>query len=131
MKILKISFFVISIILSIKAQSFAGTVSGFIKDENEKAIPFANLSLQELSISTMSDNKGFYTFNSIPEGNYHLYVAHSGYQNKTLIVNVGTSETELNIILEKSLIETPTIDVSGSFKPNDISNSPYSVTSIG
>ncbi|MEO8665193.1 MAG: TonB-dependent receptor [Ignavibacteria bacterium] len=128
----KSAFIILALLISKSTLLYSQTfdLSGTILDENEKPISFANLSLQEISISSICDNKGRYSFSSLPEGTYHLHVSHTGYQNKTLIVMINNEESSLNIILEKSLIETQTIDVTSSFNPTSISNSTFSVTSI-
>lgn len=105
-------------------------ISGVIITEEGGHVSFANLTLQELSIFIVSDKDGKFVFKSIPYGDYHITITHDGYLNKSLKVNLTANDLTLEVILSKSLIETPTIDVTGSFNPIDISNSTFSVSSI-
>ncbi len=130
MKNLKFVFLSIFILGSLNVYSQTSNLSGTIYTIDEKTVPFANLTLQELSIQTTSDSKGKYSFNSVPFGEYHIYITRDGYSNKTVKINLDSNEVRFDIILVKSLFETPTIDVTGSFSPVDISNSTFSVTSI-
>ncbi len=129
--ILKLFYiFLILLICTQKVCSQSSYISGTIFTEESKPLAFVNLTLQELSIKTVSDSKGYYVFNSIPPGEYHITVTRDGYTNKTVKVFSTANDLTFNITLIKSLIETPTIDVTGSFSPTDISNSTFSVTSI-
>lgn len=110
--------------------SQAVSISGVIYTTDEKTIPYANLTLEELTISTLSDAQGKYSFNLIPEGEYHMLISHDGYLNKTVKIYIDTISKKFDIVLVKSLFETPTIDVTGSFSPVDISNSTFSVSSL-
>jgi iron complex outermembrane receptor protein len=130
MKYLRI-FIIINFLVAInQLHSQTPSVSGIVYDTDKKTIPFAILTLQELSVRTYSDSEGKYNFTSIPEGEYHISVTLDGYSNKTVKINIDSILINLDIIMVKSLFETPTIDVTGSFTPVDISNSTFSVSSI-
>lgn len=107
------------------------TLTGKIFDENKIPVALAYITLQEFSASTQSNKQGDFIFSNIPEGAYHLTINRSGFLNKTVVINLISADTVFQISLEKSLIETSTIDVTGSFNPTDIRNSTFSITSIG
>lgn len=130
MKNRKSIFIILFILKSMVSFSQTSNLTGTLYTIEEKTVPYANLTLQELSISTKSDANGKFNFNSVPYGEYHIYVSHDGYSNKTVKMLLDTSEKKFDIVLVKSLFETATIDVTGSFNPTDISNSTFSVTSI-
>jgi len=119
------------ILRTLTLSSQTSQLSGTIADEKDHGIQFANISIHELSLSTISNENGSYFFSSIPRGEYYLNVTRTGYDNRTVLVIINSEEVYLNIPLEKSLIETPSIDVTGSFNATDISNSTFSITSIG
>ncbi|MBK8552362.1 MAG: TonB-dependent receptor [Ignavibacteria bacterium] len=110
--------------------SQTSNISGKITSEEDVPVLYANLTLQELSILIVSDSEGRFNFRSIPYGEYHITITHDGFLNKSMKINLTANDLALDIMLKKSLIETPTIDVTGSFTPIDISNSTFSVTSI-
>jgi len=113
------------------SNTYAANIKGKVLDGNNASVAFANIVIQELSTSTISDQSGNFSFSQVPEGNYHLSVSRTGYLNKTVSVSIGIVDLDIDIIIEKSLIETQTIDVTSTFNPTDISNSTYSITSIG
>lgn len=132
MKSIKI-IFVILLFIFIKS-SFAGDyfqISGKVTDtETNKPVQFASVNLQELSVSTMTDANGNFSFTSVAEGNYHISISRTGYKTKVIIIDANSTNNIVNVPLEKTLIETPTIDVTSSFSPTDIRNSTFSLSSI-
>lgn len=106
------------------------SLSGKVLDQNKDPLPNVSLIFQEISVSTVTDDKGNYYFSILHVGEYHLKVNHPGYLSRLIKIDINADPTELDITLEKSLIETPVIDVTGTFNPEDISGTPYSVSSI-
>ncbi|MEO8209028.1 MAG: TonB-dependent receptor [bacterium] len=133
-KILSLVYILIIFLLCNYSYSQSGSninIKGKILDENNKPVEYANLTIQELSVSTISDQNGAYAFAAIPEGSYHLTINRAGFLNKTVKVSLSTAQQTLDIVMDKSLIETSTIDVTSSFNPTSITNSTFSITSIG
>lgn len=130
MKSLIAIFLILINFISTDLFSQTANLSGKIYDTDEKSIPFVNLTLQELSVQSTSNDSGKYFFKSLPFGEYHISISRDGYSNKTAKILLNNEEVYFDIVLVKSLFETPTIDVTGSFSPVDISNSTFSVTSI-
>lgn len=122
-----IIFFSSQITFADEMYSIKGTVTD---SETNKPVQFANLSLEELSVSTMTDVTGNFEFTNIPQGIYNMIIYRTGYKMNTIITEVKENVNNLNIRLEKTLIETPTIDVTSSFTPIDISSSTYSLSAI-
>jgi len=132
-KLVKLLFIATILFLNSFSYSQSGnnvSIKGKILDENENPVSFANLTIQELSVSTICNQNGEYAFASIPSGDYHLTVNRGGFLNKTVKIQLNSSEQILNINIDKSLIETSTIDVTSSFNPTSITNSTFSITSI-
>ncbi|MEZ4691230.1 MAG: TonB-dependent receptor [Ignavibacteria bacterium] len=130
MKRYNLKIFILLILFTQLAHSQSADLSGTVFSNDEKIIKYANLTIQELAIKTTSDINGQYFFNSIPYGEYHIYLTRDGYSDKTVKILIDTNNKIFDIVLVKSLFETPTIDVTGSFSPVDISNSTFSVSSI-
>lgn len=130
-----IKFFILTIFIFISVHILKAennfSISGTVTDiETNLPVQFANLSLQELSISTISDINGKFVFKEIPEGSYHIIIFRTGYKTNTVVIDVSSNASTLEIKLEKTLIETPTIDVTSSFAPVDIQNSTFSLSAI-
>ncbi len=122
-----IIFFSSQIIFADEMYSIKGTVTD---SETDGVVQFANLSIEELSVSSMSDANGSFEFTNIPQGSYHIIISRTGYKTNTAAIDLKENLNTLNFKLQKSLIETPTIDVTSSFTPIDIQNSTYSLSAI-
>lgn len=105
-------------------------LKGLIVDSENKPLSFVSVVLQEISVSTVSDKKGEFLFNYIPEGRYHITFNHTGFESKVMDISLHQNDTVLEISLTKSLIETSVIDVTSSFNPSETSNSTFSITEI-
>lgn len=66
MKSLRLLFLILISLISVKSYSQTSSLSGTLYTVEEKTIPYANLTLQELSIQTTSDANGKYSFVSVP-----------------------------------------------------------------
>lgn len=105
-------------------------LKGKVTDEENNPLNYVNVTIQELSVSSKSDKNGEFVFTGILSGSYHITFTLSGYLNKSEEFKLSKTTQYMNIKLEKGLIETSTIDVTGTFNPTEISNSTFSVTSI-
>ncbi len=130
MKRLRLPLLIFLCLSSITGYSQTCELTGNVYSAEEAPVPYATLTLQELSIQTKGDINGKYSFNAVPFGEYHISVTRDGFSGKTVKISLNKEEIKNDIVLVKSLFETPTIDVTGSFAPVDISNSTFSVTSI-
>lgn len=116
---------------SLTAQTNNTSLKGTVTDETDTPLPNVRLLVQELSLIATSNSNGEYSFDNITGGTYHISITHTGYANSIEEVVIAPGENTKDFVLEKTLIETPVIDVTSSFHPEDISNSTYSITSIG
>jgi iron complex outermembrane receptor protein len=105
-------------------------ISGTVKNESSQPLEYVSVTLVDFDINTSTDKNGKYRFSNIPEGTYLLSFKLTGYESKTLKINVSSKSTSFDVILTESLIQTPVIDVTGTTNPSEVSNSVYSVTSI-
>jgi iron complex outermembrane recepter protein len=124
--------FVIIVILyhNIYAEEITTNINGKITDEDNKPIPTVKVTINEIGIYTTSDENGLFSFFNIPTGVYHLTFSKTGYINNTITVNISKQIEKVEVKLEKSLIETSTIEVTSSFEAQDVSNSTYSISVI-
>lgn len=95
---------VVAIICSslITAQSKT-IISGTVKDENNKPIPFANVFLSNSPDGTMSDDDGSFSFKTTLTGKITLIVSQIGYEKYSKELETGSSK---NIFEEIILVET-------------------------
>lgn len=114
-------------VFSAESHSISGVVT---ESESNKPVSFVNLTITELSLSTLSNDKGEFSFSNIPAGVYHISTIRTGFKSSIKLVEVNSELTGIDIRIEKSLIETPVIDVTSSFAPVDIRNSTFSISSL-
>lgn len=76
----------------------AGRVSGYVKDENGKPLPYASVYSKNGQQGTTSGVNGFYQLN-LPEGNYTLVAQHVGYTKQELKIEIRNSPVQANFVL--------------------------------
>lgn len=68
----------------------AGTVKGVIKDSRwESFLPGARVWVGDTGLSGVTDRKGYYEINNVPDGNHRLLATYSGYTSDTAQVTVS------------------------------------------
>lgn len=55
------------------------SIQGKITNEEGKTLSFAKIAIHELQQATMSNAKGYFSFQNIPNGKYHLHISYLGY----------------------------------------------------
>jgi TonB-dependent receptor len=70
-----------------------GTLRGRITDDQNVAMPGANVVLESLSIGAVSDLNGFYYFLDIPAGTYDVKVSYIGFEAQSKNVTINSGQT--------------------------------------
>ena len=65
------------------------TLKGKITDSNNESIPFVNVKIDALRLSTITDMEGNYQFTAIPVGVYQITVSMVGFQKQTKSVSIA------------------------------------------
>ncbi|MEO1652543.1 MAG: DUF5686 and carboxypeptidase regulatory-like domain-containing protein, partial [Bacteroidota bacterium] len=85
---------------------------GKVLDQDGNPLAFVNIVLQGTSRGTTSNTEGDYEL-SLPAGDYTLVFQYIGYQKKTQLVELGNDDFRLDIFLQESTLEMPSITVTG------------------
>lgn len=94
----------------ISALSFAqntGSISGNLLDfeSNNDPLMFAKVLIKETGAEVLSDEKGFFKFENLKDGEYTLVSSFVGYETKESKINVELNKTTtLKITLEPSTL---------------------------
>ncbi|WP_298550159.1 carboxypeptidase-like regulatory domain-containing protein [uncultured Algibacter sp.] len=102
--ILYIAIFFISVV------SFAqntGEINGKLLDfeSNNEPLMFAKVLIKETGAEVLSDEKGFFKFENLNDGEYTLVSSFTGYETKESKIKVASNQTTtFKIILEPSTI---------------------------
>lgn len=82
----------------------AQNISGYVMDENNTPVPYANVFVQELKTGASTDDRGYYFF-TIDPGYYHVVVSSVGYTPQRFEVSITDKPVVKNIRLQASSTE--------------------------
>ncbi|MFK7757856.1 MAG: DUF5686 and carboxypeptidase regulatory-like domain-containing protein [Flavobacteriales bacterium] len=80
---------------------YGQSVTGYVLDEDNNPVPFANLFIPEADVAANSNSEGKYSMNVNP-GNYDMLISCIGYEEKRINIDVGDNATVRNIYLKFS-----------------------------
>ncbi len=108
------------------SQQLTQLVKGTITDKiSEKALAGASISVEGLSISTLSDLNGFFTLKNVPVGRIKITISYIGYQTASIpeiLVTTG-KEVVLDIPLEQNIASLNEVVVrAGKTKKGNVNN---------
>ena len=96
-------------------QSWATTISGFVKDsDTDKSIPNANIFIKETGQGTISNPYGYFEMEMVP-GDYTLTTSVIGFETDTREIMVTDEVLELEVHIETTILELSKIQVEGLF----------------
>jgi Carboxypeptidase regulatory-like domain len=114
-------------VLSLRAQTDTGRVTGIITDPSGAVVPGTTLKLINtdtgVTLTATAGNDGNFTFSAVPRGNYRVEASHSGFQsvNQTFALQVSqvqTIEFKLTVGSDSQTVEVtdaaPVVDLSTS-----------------
>ena len=113
------------------SETLSGELKGMVTDSEGNPLKGANVTLNEPGIQVGTDSGGYYSVSNIPYGHYHITYSKTGYIAKTIEIEIQSEHIVKDIVLENSLIQTATIDVTGSFEVQEISQSTFSLSTLG
>ena len=96
----------------VSIHTFSQTVSGFVKDKNGDALPFATVWVSDLNKGTLANEDGKYAV-QVPIGNHELvfrFLGHSPYSKKVNIEK-STDKIEINVVLEEQAVSLAEVNV--------------------
>ena len=107
-------FFILLLIFSTMLSAQV-KLSGNVEDkESGNALTGVNIYFPELQTGTVTDNKGNYEINNLPEGYFSIQFSYVGYKSQVLSVNLKNSNATLNVQLETSNIEIGDVVIIGN-----------------
>lgn len=114
-------FFLFAAWAAIGAQtgSLAGSLAGFVRDEQGSPIPGAQIAVKsetsQTTFTTTSDAQGAYHLASLPKGNYRLQTAHDGFviSQSALISIAAGAQVVMSVILSRPPAARPQFEAAG------------------
>jgi len=96
------------------AQSCKISLSGRISDPHDDlGLQFGQVYIEETGAYRKTDSAGFFRFENMCPGWYHLYISHPGCVSSRLYFQLGNRDTVLSILLEHHAHLLQTVDVQG------------------
>ena len=88
---------IIIILLTLTSILFSGLIKGHIKDNEENLLGEANITIEETTLGSASDDKGYYLITGIKEGSYSMKCSYIGYHTITA-VGVTVCDDSLTVV---------------------------------
>ncbi|HWP82044.1 MAG TPA: TonB-dependent receptor [Bacteroidota bacterium] len=106
---------------------FIGKITGIVRDgETGQPLVGVNILMPALKRGTTTDTEGRYSFDNLHEGVYTLRFSYLGYATATFTVVIEDRDVELNVVLQPSILQLPSITVTGKPQATDILSSTQS-----
>jgi len=106
-------FFSLLFIISLFSYGQYATLVGYVIDDENHAVQFANVSVSPGGLGTATDKNGFFTLQIPANKEYTITITFIGYQKYSESITLSpASVTEKNIVLHKEVNILPSIDVA-------------------
>src|SRR5690349_1444247 len=110
MKKILLSFLFLLTLTHAFSQS-GGNIRGSITDNKKAPLELVNIILYKTNFRATTDNKGQYSINNIPAGNYQVIISHVGYQSVKQHIRVKNNDTaEFSYTLQDSVIKIRSVE---------------------
>lgn len=104
--------------LGLFAQS--GTIRGFVYDQDNEPIPFANVVIDGTKLGTVAADNGFFTINNVPAGDYRVIASFIGYENSIQNVKVTADRiSNQNFYLQEGSEVLQEVEINAERKERD------------
>jgi len=113
-------------------QSEQGSIKGLVINTEKIPLAGANIILPKLERGATTNSRGEFQINQLPAGTYTVVIKFIGYKSKTNKVTVKPGATShLQLELNRSVLDSEPVIITGSPVAVDPLNSPQDVSSIG
>jgi iron complex outermembrane receptor protein len=109
----------------------ARQLTGKVMDKESAPVAGASISILNSNWSTLSDNSGNFSFNSIPAGKYTLLVSSIGYAARLTDIVFDAGFSPITIVLEKQLMSYDPAIVTAQKREESLLKIPATVSLIG
>ena len=123
-----ILFFLAGGILVAQSSSLSGTVTD---QDSKEPLTGANIIVNGTTKGAVTDYNGDYSINGLSEGSYEIIVSYLGYSTLTETVEIyGNEPVTLNLQMTEGVSFGAEVVVSGSRRPEKITESPATIETI-
>jgi hypothetical protein len=104
------SLFILAFFILLTLKSFAGNVSGRVKDNNSRPLPFASIIIKGTTKGTSANSVGEYSIN-LDEGEHVIIAQHVGYKSSEATVVISKETVHLDFILQEQKYDLGNVTV--------------------
>ncbi|GEO10023.1 TonB-dependent receptor [Segetibacter aerophilus] len=106
------------------------SITGRVTNQkNDSAMAGASVYIPDLKTGTATDEKGYYTLQNIPAGDYIIQAGFVGYKSNLKNISL-TQNMTLNFTMTESITEEMEVVVTGSSKATSIRRSPIPIVAV-
>ena len=109
-------------------------ISGILQNEKGSPIDGATISVLNTSFQTISNQKGYFSFNELKTGNYTLYIKSLGYADVSKEININATNnsksTDIKFTLIASTNQLDEVVVTAEKKEALLQKIPASISSL-
>src|SRR3954452_21050843 len=115
----RISFFIAFFLISFLTQAQV-KISGIVKDNHNKKVISASITLKDTYDGGTSDSSGNYSFSTTEKGNYTLVASAVGYKTVEQLITIANEPIAVNFNIKEEINELKAVTVTaGSFAAGD------------
>src|SRR3954452_24440893 len=127
----RISFFIAFFLISFLTQAQV-KISGIVKDNHNKKVISASITLKDTYDGATSDSSGNFSFSTTEKGNYTLVASAVGYKTVEQLITIANEPIAVNFNIKEEVNELKAVTVTaGSFAAGDIKRAVTVLNSIG
>ncbi|MCR8559786.1 TonB-dependent receptor [Mucilaginibacter sp. BJC16-A38] len=122
-------FLLLIIFCSVKAQKLTD-ISGVITGTTSQPVSGATITLLNTNFNTISNAKGEFSINRIPEGNYVMHISNVAYAERSMTITVGGKGMIFNIKLKDANNQLDEVVVTAQKREEAVQQVPISISTL-
>ena len=117
--------------LSLLSSGTDGGLTGRVTDSAGNALPGVEIEVVEVHRHARTSAEGRYTLSGLPSGTYRVSFALIGFRPEVRRVTLGPTEVTLDVVMNRSVVEIPTLQVTASAIATSALTSPQPLSVLG
>ncbi|WP_295794945.1 TonB-dependent receptor [Mucilaginibacter sp.] len=129
MKKLLLLFFTLAIYCQAIAQN-RSSISGVVNNANSQPVAGASVALLNTNYSTVTNAKGEFAINNIPQGTYTLHITSKAYAERSQVISVSGKGQLFNINLQDAGKQLDEVVITAQKREEQLQQVPVSVSTL-
>jgi len=129
MKKLLLVFFTLAVYCQAIAQNLS-SISGVINNANSQPVAGAAVALLNTNYSTVTNAKGEFTINNVPQGTYTLHITSAAYAERSQVISISGKNQLFNIKLQDAGKQLDEVVITAQKREEQLQQVPVSVSTL-